>query len=106
MSAALVSAASFDAPALLLYGEHDEIVPRRPMARFVDGLPARAQLRQRVALYPHGYHMLLRDLDGPLLIKDVAAWIADPAAPLPSGADGSARARLTGHSEPLAAAIR
>lgn len=106
MSAALVSAASFDAPALLLYGEHDEIVPRRPMARFVDGLPARAQLRQRVALYPHGYHMLLRDLDGPQLIKDVAAWIADPAAPLPSGADGGARARLTGHSEPLAAAIR
>jgi len=106
MSAALVSAASFDAPTLLLYGEHDEIVPRRPMARFVDGLPARAQLRQRVALYPHGYHMLLRDLDGPLLIKDVAAWISDPAAPLPSGADGGARARLTGHSEPLAAANR
>jgi alpha-beta hydrolase superfamily lysophospholipase len=106
MSAALVSAASFDPPALLLYGEHDEIVPRRPMARFVDGLPARAQLRQRVALYAHGYHMLLRDLDGPLLIKDVAAWIADPAAPLPSGADGGARARLTGHFEPLAAAIR
>jgi acylglycerol lipase len=106
MSVALVSAASFDAPALLLYGEHDEIVPRRPMVRFVDGLPARAQLRQRVALYPHGYHMLLRDLDGPLLIKDVAAWIGDPSAPLPSGADGGARARLTGHSEPLAAAIR
>jgi acylglycerol lipase len=106
MTAALISAASFDAPALLLYGEHDEIVPRRPMARFVDGLPARAQLRQRVALYPHGYHMLLRDLDGPVLIKDVAAWIADPSVPLPSGADGGARARLTGHSEPLAAAIR
>ncbi|HKW52286.1 MAG TPA: lysophospholipase [Stellaceae bacterium] len=106
MSAALTSASSFDAPALLLYGEHDEIVPRPPMARFVSGLPAPAQLRQRVALYPHGYHMLLRDLDGPLLIADVAAWIADPAAPLPSGADGGARARLTGHSEPLAAAIR
>lgn len=106
MSAALAAAAWFDAPALLLYGEHDEIVPRLPMARFVDGLPARAQLRQRVALYPRGYHMLLRDLEGPLLIADVAAWIADPAAPLPSGADGGARARLTGHSEPLAAANR
>ncbi|HET7595061.1 MAG TPA: alpha/beta hydrolase [Stellaceae bacterium] len=106
MSAALNAATWFDAPALLLYGEHDEIVPRRPMARFVDGLPARAELRQRVALYPHGYHMLLRDLDGALLIKDVATWIADPAAPLPSGADGGARARLTGHSEPLAAANR
>jgi len=106
MSESLAAAAWFDAPALLLYGEHDEIVPRLPMARFVDGLPARAQLHQRVAFYPRGYHMLLRDLDGPLLVGDVAAWIADPAAPLPSGADGRARARLTGHSEPLAAANR
>ena len=103
MSAALNAANSFAPPALLLYGEHDEIVPRPPMVRFVEGLPARAQLRQRVALYPHGYHMLLRDLDGPLLIKDVAAWIADPATPLPSGADSGARARLTGRSAPLAA---
>jgi acylglycerol lipase len=106
MSAALDDAASFDAPALLLYGEHDEIVPRRPMARFVDRLPAQAQLRQRVALYQHGYHMLLRDLDGSVPIADIAAWIADASAPLPSGADGRARARLTGHSEPFAAANR
>jgi alpha-beta hydrolase superfamily lysophospholipase len=106
MSAALSGAAWFDAPALLLYGDHDEIVPRVPMARFVDGLPARAQVRQRIALYPRGYHMLLRDLDGPLPIEDITAWIADPAAPLPSGADGGARTRLTGHSEPLAAANR
>ena len=106
MSAALAAGPWFDAPALLLYGERDEIVPRAPMARFVDALPARAQLRQRVALYPKGYHMLLRDLDGALLIADVAAWIHNPAAPLPSGADRGARASLTGHAAPLAASTR
>lgn len=106
MSAALAAGPWFDAPALLLYGERDEIVPRAPMAQFVDSLPARAQLRQRVALYPQGYHMLLRDLDAALLIGDVATWIGDRAAPLPSGADRGARASLTGRAEPLAASAR
>ncbi len=106
MSAALTAGRWFDAPALILYGEHDEIVPRAPVAQFVKGLPGRAALRQRIALYPKGYHMLLRDLDGPLLVEDVAAWIGDPAAPLPSGADRDARAHLTGHAEPLSAAAQ
>jgi acylglycerol lipase len=106
MSAALRAGPWFDAPALLLYGEHDEIVPREPMRRFVADLPAQAELRQRVALYPRGYHMLLRDLDARLPIADIATWIADHAAPLPSRADHEARARLTGHAEPLAAASR
>ena len=106
MSAALTAAGSFDAPALLLYGEHDQIVPRAPMTRFVEELPARAQLRQRVALYPHGYHMLLRDLGGSLPVADIAGWIADPAMPLPSGADSGARARLTGRSVALNASLR
>jgi acylglycerol lipase len=104
MSAALHAGPWLDAPALLLYGEHDEIVPREPMQRFVRALPPAAGLGQRVALYPQGYHMLLRDLDAQLPIGDIAAWIADHAAPLPSRADREARARLTGRGEPLAAA--
>jgi len=103
MSAALEAGRRFDAPLLILYGAHDEIVPRESMARFVDGLPARAAHRQRIALYPQGYHMLLRDLEGPVPIADVAAWIRDTAAPLPSGAD-DARARLTGRAAPAAVA--
>jgi acylglycerol lipase len=106
MGAALHAGPWFDAPALVLYGEHDEIVPREPMQRFVRALPPQAELRQRVALYPQGYHMLLRDLEASLPIGDIAAWIADHAAPLPSRADREARARLTGHAEPLAAARR
>ena len=30
---------------------------------------------------------LLRDLDAQTIYDDMAAWIRDPAAPLPSGAD-------------------
>jgi alpha-beta hydrolase superfamily lysophospholipase len=106
MSAALTAGRRFDAPALILYGAHDEIVPREPMARFVDGLPARAAPRQTVAFYPRGYHMLLRDLGGALPTADIAAWIGDHAAALPSRADHDARARLTGRATPRAVAAR
>ena len=40
-----------------------------------------------IAVYPEGWHMLLRDLNGHVVVEDIAAWTLDPAAPLPSGAD-------------------
>ena len=40
-----------------------------------------------VAVYPEGYHMLLRDLESDVVHADIAAWIASPNAPLPSGND-------------------
>lgn len=106
MTDALVAGRRFDVPALILYGERDEIVPRPPMAQFVDSLPAHAATVQRVAFYPQGYHMMLRDLEGPLVIADIAAWIARPGAPLPSGADHQGRARLVDHPVPIATASR
>jgi hypothetical protein len=40
-----------------------------------------------IAVYRNGWHMLLRDLEGETVWRDIAAWIADPAiAALPSGA--------------------
>lgn len=90
MDAALDSAERFETPALILYGEHDEIIPREPTFRMLARRPIPALSRQRVALYPEGYHMLLRDLEGPVVWRDIAAWIADPKAPLPSGADAHA----------------
>jgi acylglycerol lipase len=105
MSAALRAAPRFDAQALILYGARDDIVPRAPVRRFIGALPARAKLHQRIAFYPQGYHMLLRDLEARLPIADIAAWIADRSAPLPSRADDHARARLTGQAGPLAAAV-
>jgi len=34
--------------------------------------------------------MLLSDLEGPIVTADVANWVLNPAAPLPSGADRGA----------------
>jgi alpha-beta hydrolase superfamily lysophospholipase len=97
MDAALDAAPSLDAPMLVMYGAKDEIVPRTPIRRFVAGLPPECRKRARLAWYPEGYHMLLRDLEWPLVMADVASWALDPAAPLPSGADrGAEQAFLQG----------
>ena len=42
-----------------------------------------------MALYEEGFHMLLRDLQAATVWKDMAAWIINRTAPLPSKADRS-----------------
>jgi alpha-beta hydrolase superfamily lysophospholipase len=65
-----------DPPILFLYGEKDQVIPREPTEDVVTGLTGHA----RVIRYPHGYHMLLRDLDGETVWKDVADWIGKTSA--------------------------
>jgi alpha-beta hydrolase superfamily lysophospholipase len=72
-------------PTLLLYGTKDEIIPADPTFDLLRALPPGSPVR--AAVYRNGYHMLLHDLAAAKPIGDVAAWIADRAAPLPSGAD-------------------
>lgn len=81
MDRALTDAPGLTVPTLVLYGEHDEIIPRRPTCRMLSSLTASA----RVAVYPNGYHMLTRDLEAEVVLEDLTAWLADPAALLPSG---------------------
>ncbi|WP_439815817.1 alpha/beta hydrolase [Zavarzinia sp. CC-PAN008] len=81
MQQASDGAAQVRLPTLVLWGGKDQIVPRRPIEAAIDDLDGRA----REAFYPDGYHMLLRDLDGEAAWADIAHWIGDPAAPLPSG---------------------
>jgi acylglycerol lipase len=90
MDVALASGALLDMPLFVMYGAKDEIVPRAPIRRFVSSLPAEPMGRPTLAWYQNGYHMLLRDLDGPVVIADIASWVLAPAAPLPSGADHAA----------------
>jgi alpha-beta hydrolase superfamily lysophospholipase len=90
MDAALASGALLDTPLLVMYGAKDEIIPREPIRRFVDALPAEPARRRKLAWYENGYHMLLRDLEGPVVVADVASWVLTPSAPLPSGADRTA----------------
>ncbi|MBV9860726.1 MAG: lysophospholipase [Alphaproteobacteria bacterium] len=91
MDAALASAPRLSQRVLVMYGAHDELVPREPVRDFVAALPegagADAGTERRLAFYPQGYHMLLRDLAGPQVAEDVASWVLRPQAPLPSGAD-------------------
>lgn len=88
MDAALAAAPSFHAPALFLYGGKDELIPERATLALWQALPPTA----RRAFYPGGYHLLPRDLGRAVPIGDIIAWIRDPDAPLPSGADHHADA--------------
>jgi alpha-beta hydrolase superfamily lysophospholipase len=90
MDAALAFAPRLDAPLLVMYGAKDEIIPKAPIRRFVASLPPECRRRTRLAWYRDGYHMLLRDLEAPIVIADVANWVLAPAAGLPSGADRDA----------------
>jgi alpha-beta hydrolase superfamily lysophospholipase len=92
MDAANAAADRIKTPLLLLYGAKDEIIPKAPTRAVLRRLMAKEQAR--AAYYKDGYHMLLRDLDGDEVASDVAAWMKDPSAPLPSGADRAARAWL------------
>jgi len=69
-------------PTLYLLGAHDQIIPRQP------ALAAARRLApgDRTADYAHGWHLLLRDKQAPLVYADIEAFLRDPAAPLPSGA--------------------
>lgn len=87
MDRALASGARFDKPALILYGEKDEIIPKRPTYLMLTVRPRDALKRQTVAIYAAGYHMLLRDLEAEIPWRDIAHWMEKPNAPLPSGAD-------------------
>ena len=68
---------------LVLYGENDEIVPAKPVYELVTRLPS----KPKFALYPNGWHMLLRDLQAKIVWKDIANWISHPNMSLPSGTD-------------------
>jgi acylglycerol lipase len=72
------------APTLLMYGAHDQIVEKGPMKRALQRAGSPASLR--TAYYKDGWHLLIRDLDAEVVYRDVLAYLADPAAPLPSGA--------------------
>ena len=52
----------------------------------LEALPAD---RHRIALYEGGFHMLLRDLQAATVWKDMASWIINRNAALPSKADRS-----------------
>jgi alpha-beta hydrolase superfamily lysophospholipase len=87
MDDALAAAPYDDMPSLILIGAKDDLIPGGPSKLLLTRLPPVPPGDRRVAVYPKGYHMLLRDLDAELAIHDVAFWVLNPHAPqkLPSG---------------------
>jgi hypothetical protein len=51
----------------------------------IEVLPPRGD--SKLAVYKNGYHLLMRDKEGPTVSADIAAWISNHYASLPSGAD-------------------
>ena len=92
MDAALEAAPRLATPALVLYGARDQVIPGDPVQRMIRSLPETGAERRRIAYYENGWHMLLRDLQGPVVWRDIQSWIENKDAPLPSGADERARA--------------
>jgi alpha-beta hydrolase superfamily lysophospholipase len=82
MGSALDAAPAVRRPVLLLYGEHDELIPERPVEMLWAALPAHPE--SRLVVYPEGWHMLLRDLQARVVLADIAAWIEHPGLTPPS----------------------
>ncbi len=57
-------------PILFLYGKKDQVIPAAPTQAVAQELGGKAQVR----LYDNGYHMLLRDLQAPLVWQETGAW--------------------------------
>jgi acylglycerol lipase len=67
----------FSGDTLILYGEHDEIIPKAPTCRMLDRFANDGNHRYQTIIYANGYHMLTRDLQGKKVIGDMAQWILD-----------------------------
>jgi alpha-beta hydrolase superfamily lysophospholipase len=102
MDEALDAAPRVKTPLLVLYGAKDELIPKAPTRLFLDRLPKATDAR--IAYYPAGYHMLMRDLQANVVLADVAAWVKGRAnghtPALPSGADARGRTALAAEEPP------
>ena len=65
-------------------------MPKRAMRAAWDHL----RPGETIAYYPDDYHLMLRDLQRDVPIDDILAWMKNPNAPLPSGAEKAAEVWL------------
>lgn len=72
MDAAYHSVTRIKHPALLLYGDHDELIPKLPILDLWQRLPK--QGKTNYIQYENGWHMLMRDLQGEKVMDDIVEW--------------------------------
>lgn len=73
MNKAYAAAPEAQVPILLLYGEKDQLVPKKPIDKLWARLPKTGKTQQ--IRYPQGWHMLMRDLQGSKVIGDMLTWM-------------------------------
>jgi alpha-beta hydrolase superfamily lysophospholipase len=85
MGEALNHPPEFTQPTLVLYGLNDQVVPPGPVCEWFNRLAQSGREPPGIVLYPEGYHLLTRYLQAAHTLEDIAAWLEDPSADLPSG---------------------
>lgn len=69
-------------PLLVLYGADDQVIPKKPLCRFVG---REYDPTWQLVYYPEGYHMLTRDKQRGTVMVDIAGWLGAPGGDVPSG---------------------
>jgi acylglycerol lipase len=90
MDTAYTHAGAVPGPLLVLGGARDQVVPPRAHAATLERLTAAPCTE---VVYPHGWHMLLRDLQRQVVWDDILAWI--DGEPPPSGHAGECGGSLS-----------
>ena len=86
MDEVTAGSSEFGVPLLILYGARDRIIPPVSICRWVASLDPGGPWQ--LAVYPDGWHLLLRDLDWATTMADLTAWLAATGGPLPPGFEG------------------
>jgi len=71
----LAAAPKLNAKSLILYGDHDEVIKKKPTEMMLANLPKSAKPSHELIRYKDGYHMLLRDLQAQKVWQDIVSWI-------------------------------
>lgn len=74
------AATALDMPVLVQFGYHDGNISEASMQAFGSSIPGPT----RLVGYPNGYHVLIWDEQREVVLTDIAAWISNHDAPLPS----------------------
>jgi alpha-beta hydrolase superfamily lysophospholipase len=81
MDRAFLDVPKVNVPVLMVYGSDDQVIPQGPIERALERFNQPVQY----VYYPGSYHMMLRDIQGEVVMADIASWIEHPGAPMPSG---------------------
>lgn len=75
MDAALLASKDVSINTLVLYGEKDEIIPKKPTCEMLQHMRS-VDKNVRFKHYPDGYHMLTRDLQANRVFEDSLVWMS------------------------------